>query len=217
MRELLNADYTFLNQPLAKFYGIDKEVKSKDAVELVEGANTFNRGGVLRMGAMLTMTSAPLRTSPSARRLDPAAPFWARRRRRRQPMRARFRATIRRSTARHSASSSRATNATPPAPRAILKIDPLGFPLESFDPVGRTRDKYLTANRGCGGEFADKTVISGADGLLKYLQRQDKQVTKMLARKMLGYALAARCRPLTARCSTKMAADGGTATFSDSP
>ncbi|MEY2879660.1 MAG: hypothetical protein RLZZ15_2040, partial [Verrucomicrobiota bacterium] len=64
VKEILHADYTFLNQPLAKFYGIEKAVKSKDAVELVEGANAFQRGGALRLGAVLAITSAPLRTSP---------------------------------------------------------------------------------------------------------------------------------------------------------
>ena len=67
VREILTADYTFLNQPLAKFYGVKKEIKSKDDPELVEGANAMNRGGLLRLGAVLTATSAPLRTSPVKR------------------------------------------------------------------------------------------------------------------------------------------------------
>ena len=67
VREILFADYTFLNQPLAKFYGVKKEIKSTSAVELVEGASSFQRGGLLRLGAVLTATSAPLRTSPVKR------------------------------------------------------------------------------------------------------------------------------------------------------
>ena len=74
VREILFADYTFLNKPLAKYYGVKKEIESKDDVELVEGANAFQRGGLLRLGAVLTATSAPLRTSPGeARRLGSAA------------------------------------------------------------------------------------------------------------------------------------------------
>ena len=57
----------FLNQPLAKFYGVKKEIKSTGPVELVEGAGAFQRGGLLRLGAILTTTSAPLRTSPVKR------------------------------------------------------------------------------------------------------------------------------------------------------
>ena len=44
-----------------------KEIKSKNDLELVEDANAFNRGGVLRLGAVLTAFSAPLRTSPVKR------------------------------------------------------------------------------------------------------------------------------------------------------
>ncbi len=65
--EILNADYTFLNRPLAKFYGIDKDVKSAGAVERVDGARALDRGGALRLGSVLTTTSAPLRTSPVKR------------------------------------------------------------------------------------------------------------------------------------------------------
>ena len=39
VREILHADYTFLNQPLAKHYGVKKEIKSVREPELVEGAD----------------------------------------------------------------------------------------------------------------------------------------------------------------------------------
>jgi len=67
VREILFADYDFLNQPLAKFYGVKKEIKSTGLVELVPDAGSFQRGGLLRLGAILTSTSAPLRTSPVKR------------------------------------------------------------------------------------------------------------------------------------------------------
>src|SRR5260370_1493765 len=44
-----------------------KVIREKEAVELVEDANAFHRGGMLRLGAVLTATSAPLRTSPVKR------------------------------------------------------------------------------------------------------------------------------------------------------
>ena len=67
VKEMLYADYTFLNKPLAKFYGIEKDVESTGKVEKVDGAQAFDRGGALRLGAVLTTTSAPLRTSPVKR------------------------------------------------------------------------------------------------------------------------------------------------------
>jgi Protein of unknown function (DUF1592)/Protein of unknown function (DUF1595) len=45
VKEILYADYTFLNAPLAKFYGIAKDVQSSDKVVMVEGANAFDPGG----------------------------------------------------------------------------------------------------------------------------------------------------------------------------
>jgi hypothetical protein len=97
-----------------------------------------------------------------------------------------------------------------------LRIDPLGFPLESFDAVGRTRDKYADGNAiDVSAELSDKKTIVGADGLLKYLQTQDRQVRTTMSKKMLGYALGrtvlASDRPLVA----DMVAAGGDASFSD--
>jgi hypothetical protein len=66
-QEILDADYTFLNKPLASFYGVGKDLKLSDKMEKVDGANAFNRGGALRLGSVLTTTSAPLRTSPVKR------------------------------------------------------------------------------------------------------------------------------------------------------
>ncbi|HKH67396.1 MAG TPA: DUF1588 domain-containing protein, partial [Reyranella sp.] len=97
-----------------------------------------------------------------------------------------------------------------------LRIDPLGFPLEGFDPVGRPRAAYADGKPiDLTGEFADSKTIVGAGGLLSYLKTRDKQVMTTLSRKMLGYALGrtvlASDRPLLA----EMAAAGGNAAFSD--
>ena len=50
------------------------------------------------------------------------------------------------------------------------------------------------------GEFADKTTIVGAEGLLKYLRSQDKQVMTTLSKKMIGYALGRTVWPRIGRC-----------------
>jgi hypothetical protein len=97
-----------------------------------------------------------------------------------------------------------------------LRIDPLGFPLEGFDPVGRPRDKYADGKPvDDTGEFADSKTIVGVGGLLSYLKTQDTQVMTTLSRKMLGYALGrtvlASDRPLIA----EMAAAGSDAAFAD--
>lgn len=216
VREMLFADYAFLNKPLATFYGIDRDIASTGQVVKVDGAAAFNRGGVLRLGAVLTATSAPLRTSP-VKRGD-----WILRRILGTPTPpppanagvipgddAAFNGlTLRERLAQHKRSATCAT--------CHLRIDPLGFPLEGFDAVGRPRDRYSDGKAiDLTGEFADKTTIVGTAGLLKYLENKDKDVLTTLSRKMLGYALGrtvmASDRPLL----NAMVASGGGATFAD--
>ena len=82
--------------------------------------------------------------------------------------------------------------------------------------MGRPRDKYLDGKPvDVTGEFADKTVISGTDGLLKFLQGQEKQITRMLGRKMLGYALGRTVQASDRPLLDELAAAGGDATFAD--
>ena len=212
IKEVLYADYTFLNQPLATFYGIDR--KLTDRMEKVDGANAFNRGGALRLGSVLTTTSAPLRTSP-VKRGD-----WVLRRILGTPTPPppadagtlpaddkTFKGlTIRERLAEHK------RNAT--CANCHLRIDPLGFPLEGYDAVGRTRATYPDGKPvDDTGEFADKTTIVGTPGLLKYLQSQDKQVLTTLSRKMLGYALGRTVRGSDRPLLEAMAGAGGDASF----
>ncbi|MBI1247094.1 DUF1592 domain-containing protein [bacterium] len=68
--ELLTADYTFLNQPLAKFYGLEKiEGLDRDKMKKVDLPNDSDRGGILTQGTFLIVTSNPTRTSPVKRGL----------------------------------------------------------------------------------------------------------------------------------------------------
>ena len=216
IKEVLHADYTFLNQPLAKFYGIERPVESGDAMVKVEGANSFNRGGALRLGAVLTTTSAPLRTSPVKRGdwvlrrilgtptppppadagslpADPAA-FGG--------------MTLRERLEVHKRNASCAS--------CHVRIDPMGFPLEAFDAVGRIRTVYQDGTAvDVTGELADKSTISGVDGLLGYLESKDTHVMKTLAKKMLGYALGRTVLASDRALVSELVNAGDHATFSD--
>ena len=92
----------------------------------------------------------------------------------------------------------------------------MGFPLEGFDAVGRTRTVYqdgvpvdLT------GELADKSTIVGADGLLQYLQKKEAQVMKTLAKKMIGYALGRTVQASDRALVDSLVTLGGNASFAD--
>jgi hypothetical protein len=216
VKEILHADYTFLNKPLAAFYGIDANVTSTDKVERVEGAGAFDRGGALRLGSVLATTSAPLRTSP-VKRGD-----WILRRILSTPTppplpdagnipaddKAFGGLTLREKLAEH--------KRDPRCSSCHWRIDPLGFPLEEFDAVGRKRASYADGTPvDRTGEFKDGSTIVGTEGLLTYLQNQGARLMTTLARKMLGYALGrnpqASDRPLIREMSER----GGDASFAD--
>jgi hypothetical protein len=216
VKEIVDADYMFLNKPLAAFYGIERDIPSKESVTRVDGAHAFDRGGALRLGAVLTTTSAPLRTSP-VKRGD-----WVLRRVLGTPTpppladagtlpgdeKSFNGLTLRERLAAHKRDERCAS--------CHLRIDPMGFPLEGFDAVGRTRRTYADGKPvDVTAELPDKKTIVGAEGLLKYLQTREKQVMTTLSKKMIGYALGrtvlASDRPLIA----DLVALGDEATFSD--
>jgi len=216
--DILHADYAFLNQPLAKFYGLEKvvDVKATGSVERIDGARAFNRGGALRLGSVLTTTSAPLRTSP-VKRGD-----WVLRRILGTPTplppadagtipaddQTFAGMTLRQRLAQHK------RNAT--CANCHLRIDPLGFPLEGFDAVGRSRTTYSDGKAvDVTGEFADQSTIVGTDGLLQYLRARDALVMTTLSRKMIGYALGRTVMASDRPLMRSMASDGGATTFAD--
>ena len=215
LREMLSANYTFLNKPLAKFYGAKKDVASPRAMELVEGSNEFNRGGMLRMGTVLTVTSAPLRTSPVKRgdwilrrvigTPTPPPPADA------GSIPADDKLFGGLTVAQRLESHRR--NAT--CASCHVRIDPLGFPLERYDAIGRWRDQYAD-----GKEVEDKTVtsdqrkIEGINGLIDYINTQESQVLRTFSHKLVGYALGRTVQGSDLLLIDRLTKSGGNATMS---
>jgi hypothetical protein len=211
VREILTANYTFVDDALAKFYGLKQEIKSKTAV-YVEGVP--NRGGALRLGAVLTATSAPLRTSP-VKRGD-----WV----------------LRRILGSGTPPPPADAGSLPNDPKLFgglsikarleqhkrnatcanchLRIDPLGFAFEHYDNTGRWRDQYADGKPvEDSAAFADKTEIAGMDGLLKYLDSRQDQVLKTMARKLIGYSLGRTVQLSDQPLIDNLVAAGGNATM----
>lgn len=214
-REILTADYTFLNRTLADYYGVRADVKSTAAAEKVEGANAFHRGGALRLGAVLTTTSAPLRTSP-VKRGD-----WILRRILNTPTppppadagSIPADDKLFGGLSLHDKLEAHKRNATCAACHA--RIDPLGFPLEHFDSTGRWREKYPDGKEVYdSGTTFDHAEISGAQGLLGYLQAKDEQVRRTLATRLVGYSLGRTVAPSDTALIDRMVNEGGNAPFS---
>lgn len=70
------------------------------------------------------------------------------------------------------------------------RMDPLGFAMENFDPVGRWRTKYRDGRPiDAGGTLNDGTQISGFKGLQAYLREQLPSFYQTTCSKLVGYAL----------------------------
>ncbi len=191
VRDILFADYAFLDGELAKHYGIEPNgLRNAKNFERLENAGRFHRGGLFGLGAVHAVTSAPLRTSP-VKRGD-----WVLRRVLGTPVpppppdagsipaddvlgdgktvRDRLEAHRRGNSCRNCHS----------------RIDPLGFALEQFDPIGRWRDKYRDGQPiDTTGELSDGSTITGLDSLKDYLKTHQDQFERTLCTKLAGYAL----------------------------
>lgn len=193
--EILFADYAFLNQRLATHYGIPWEETNtaSDKLRQVEGVQKYHRGGLLRLGTVLAVTSAPQRTS-AVKRGD-----WVLRRilgTPTPPPPADVGSipaeevlpdglTVRERLEAHRLDSS--------CVNCHTKIDPLGFALENFNPVGQWRASYGDGGKiDTMGILDDGTEIADFDGLSEYLKREKATFHRNFSRKLLGYALGRR-------------------------
>ncbi|WP_422928702.1 DUF1592 domain-containing protein [Singulisphaera sp. PoT] len=185
--DLIGADYTYLNEAMAKHYGIEG-VTGPDfrRVELKDP----NRGGVLGMAAILTLTSYPQRTSPVLRGKwvleeilgtppPPPPPNVKVLSPEGGPVDGK---TFRQRLEMHRGKAECAS--------CHAKLDPLGFGLERFDPVGRLRDKVGGLDVDDSGELASGEKFRGAAELKKILKEQKRDLfVRNLTRRMLSYAL----------------------------
>ena len=186
--ELIDADYVFVNGPLAEHYGIPGVTGPE--WRRVEDVRQFGRGGLLAFGATLAKQSGASRTSPTLRgtwisdvllgeklppppKGVPELPDDV----------SNDELTVRELVELHSSD--------PACAGCHVRVDPFGFALERFDAIGRFRQKDA-AGRPLETQttLRDGTQLDGLDGLREHLlnDRRDA-VLKQFCRKLLGYAL----------------------------
>jgi Protein of unknown function (DUF1592)/Protein of unknown function (DUF1588)/Protein of unknown function (DUF1587)/Protein of unknown function (DUF1585)/Protein of unknown function (DUF1595)/Planctomycete cytochrome C len=188
--ELIDCDYTFLNERLAKYYGIN-DVKG-DEMRRVALPPGGPRGGVLTQGTVLAVTSNPDRTSPVKRGLfildnilgTPPAPAppdippleeAARRTANKKP-------TLREALALH--------RQNPTCSSCHNRMDPLGLSLENFNALGLWRDKERGQPIDSSGKLITGEEFTTIQGLKHVLANQRKRdFYRCLSEKLLTYAL----------------------------
>ena len=189
--ELLNADYTFVNERLARHYEIPGIYGSRFRRVALPDAN--RRGGLLAAGALLATTSYPDRTSPVLRGkwlLDnifgtPAPPPPPDVDTNLESTPATLHLPIRERLARH--------RENPSCASCHAVMDPLGFALEHFDVIGgwRTIDESgqpVDAS----GTTASGATVDGLSGLRALLLERPDQFPRTVTEKLLAYALGRR-------------------------
>jgi hypothetical protein len=183
--DFINADYTFVNERLAKFYGIPNVKGSYFRRVALTGPE---RGGILTQGSILLVTSYPTRTSPVLRGkwilesilgapppppppgvpvLDEAAVG--------NP------ASLREVFAKHRANIACAV--------CHERLDPLGFSLENFDATGKFRTKDGDSPIDASGSMPGGALIQGPAGLKHVLMDRKDEFVENVAGQLLTYAL----------------------------
>ena len=191
--ELLDADYTYVNERLARHYGLPDVYGSRMRRVLLPDSS--RRGGLLAHGALLATTSYPDRTSPVLRGKWLLDNIFG------QPVpppppgvdttleedgAAAASPTIRERLARHRRSPSCAS--------CHSVMDPLGFALEHFDVIGGWRSTDESGQSvDATGTTAAGVQIDGLAGLRRLLLENPEQFPRTVTEKLLAYALG---RPL---------------------
>jgi len=195
---------SFLNERLAKFYGIAGV--SGAQFRKVALPESSARGGVLTMGAVLTLTSNPMRTSPVKRGLfvldqmlgapppppPPDIPPLE------QAAGLGPDATVREKLKAHTSVASCAS--------CHNRLDPLGFSFEHFDAIGRWRETENGRSVDATGTLPGGEKLDGTGDLKRSLLAKSDRFVEALSAKMLMYALGRGVEPLDRPAVRRIAA-----------
>lgn len=184
--DMLRGDYTFLNERLAKHYGIPHIYG--DRFRRIELKPETHRGGLLRHASILTVTSYATRTSPVIRghwilknligSPPPPPPDNVPALKDNTVLDS---LPIRERLAQH--------RADPNCAGCHNLMDPVGFALENFDAIGRWRERDDEYPIDALGGLPDGSQFSGVDGLEQGFLRRPEWFVGTLTEKLLTYAL----------------------------
>ncbi len=189
--ELLDANYTFVNERLAKHYGIPN-VYGSNFRRVTLGPEFDMRRGLLGKGSLLTISSQPARTSAVQRGktvmqvflgVEPPAP---------PPNVPPLKESAtdvhggRKPTMREQMEMHRKVE---PCASCHKIMDPIGFALENFDAVGQYRTTDDGSPINTAGVLVDGTKLDGVTGLRSALVKYSPQFVRVVTEKLMIYAL----------------------------
>ena len=192
--ELLDADFTFVDERLARHYGIP--AIRGERMRRVSLAADSPRRGLLGQGSILTLTSAANRTSPVTRGKwilenvlgapPPQPPPGVETNLEKDPAQVKV-TSLRQRLEAH--------RANPTCASCHRLIDPVGLALENFDHTGkwRTTDGKMAID--ASSQMADGTKVDGPDSLRRALLARSDVFVMVMAEKMLTYATGRAMRP----------------------
>ncbi|HXH24341.1 MAG TPA: DUF1592 domain-containing protein [Vicinamibacterales bacterium] len=207
--DLIDADYTFVNERLARHYGIPGVYGSHFRRVRV---HSEARRGLLGQGSILTVTSYPNRTSPVLRGKyilenilgtppsppPPNVPALAENEAGEEPRSLRERLEVHRRN--------------PACASCHRVMDPLGFALENFDGIGEWRTKEPGGVIDPSGQLADGTVIDGPVALRQAILRRPEMFVRTLTEKLMTYGIGRgmehRDRPVIRAIAREAAREG---------
>jgi mono/diheme cytochrome c family protein len=209
--DLLDSDFTFVDERLARHYGIPGIRGAR--MRRVALPPDSPRRGVLGQGAILTLTSAANRTSPVVRGKwilenvlgapPPAPPPGVETNLEKDPAQVKV-TSLRQRLEQHRAS--------PACASCHRLIDPIGLALENFDHTGKWRTMDGKAPVDASAQMADGTRVDGPDSLRRALLARSDVFVMVMAEKMLTYATGRAMRPedmpAVRRVARDMAAQG---------
>ena len=184
--DLLTANYTFVNERLAKHYCIPNVYGSRFRRVTIPDEN---RRGLLGQGSVLAVTSYPNRTSPVLRGkwilenvlgTPPPSP---------PPNVPPLKENDDNSKPRSVRELLEEHRKNPPCRGCHQIMDPLGFSLENFDAAGEWRVKEAGGVVDASGQLADGTKVDGPVSLRKALMAHPEQFVDTLTEKLMTYAL----------------------------
>ena len=207
--ELLDSDYAWVNADLARHYGI---LGVNGSTFIRVSLSDRRRGGVTGMAAVLTQTSYPQRTSPVLRGkwlleevfgTPPPPP---------PPLVATLSSNDEKSEGLTFRQRLEKHRKDPNCAACHARLDPLGFALENFDPIGRWRTQVSGESVDASGELPGGVVIVGPEALKQVLLERKQLFLRHLTEKMLAYALGRGVEyydiPAVKRITEAVASDG---------